>query len=70
MKDKRGDIIVGRARLSNLDVKRMAKRAGMCLSTVYKRIQLPGTMTVDELASIDRAVKFTDEEIIKLVRNT
>ena len=70
MKDTRGDLIVGRARLSGLDVKRMAGKAGMCLSTVYKRIQLPGTMTIDELASIDRVVKFKDEELIRLVRNT
>ena len=72
-KDTRGDLIVGRARINGIDVKRMASKAGLCglcLSTVYKRIQLPGTMTIDELTSIDKVVHFDDAEIIRLIRNT
>lgn len=69
MKETRGDLIVGRGRMSGFDVKRMSARAGMKLSTMYKRIRLPGTMTIDELQSIDRAVHFTDEEILQIVRN-
>lgn len=69
MKETRGDLIVGRARMSGLDVKRMSAKAGMKLSTTYKRIKLPGTLTLDELASLDRAVRFTDDEILRLVRN-
>ena len=54
--------------MSGLDVKRMSARSGMTLSTMYRRLRLPGTMTLDELASIDKAVRFTDEEILFLVR--
>ena len=69
MKDRRGDMIVGRGRMSGFDVKRMSARAGIKLSTMYKRIREPWTMTIDELASLDRAVHFTDDEILRLVRN-
>ena len=68
-KDPRGDLIVGRARTQGLNVERMSQKAGISLSTMYKRIRLPGTLTIDELQSIDKAVHFTTEEILLLVRN-
>lgn len=68
-KDTRGDLIVGRARMSGFNVERMSVRSGIKLSTMYKRIQLPGTMTLNELQNIDKAIGLTDEEIITLVRN-
>lgn len=69
-KDTRGDLIIGRARMSGFNVERMSARSGIKLSTMYKRIQLPGTMTIDELTSIDKVVHFDDAEIIRLIRNT
>ena len=69
-KDPRGDLIVGRARTQGLNVERMSQKAGISLSTMYKRIRLPGTLTVDELQNIDAAVHFTAEEILSLIRNT
>ncbi len=68
-KDPRGDLIVGRARTQGLNVERMSQKAGISLSTMYKRIRLPGTLTIDELQNIDKAVHFTTEEILLLVRN-
>ena len=68
-KDTRGDLIVGRARMSGFNVERMSTRSGIKLSTMYKRIQLPGTMTLNELQNIDKTIGLTDEEIITLVRN-
>lgn len=68
MKDKREDLLRGRARMSGFTVKRLMSRVGMTRSTMYKRLRLPGTMTLDELASIDRAIKFEDEEILRMVR--
>lgn len=68
-KDTRGDLIVGRARMSGFNVERMSTRSGIKLSTMYKRIQLPGTLTLNELQNIDKTVKFTDEEILYLARN-
>ena len=67
-KDIRKDMIVGRATMSGLDIKHMTAKSGMKLSTMYNRLKLPGTLTLDELASIDKAVRFTDEEILFLVR--
>lgn len=69
MKETRGNLIVGRARMNGLDVKRAASRAGIKLTTMYKRIRLPGTMTVDELTALDKAVKFTDDELLTIIRN-
>lgn len=69
-KDTRGDLIVGRARLSGYNVERMSARSGMKLSTMYKRIKLPGTMTIDELQNVDRVIGFTTEELVKLIRNS
>ena len=69
-KDTRGDLIVGRARMSGFNVERMSARSGIKLSTMYKRIKLPGTMTINELTSIDKVVHFDDAEIIRLIRNT
>lgn len=68
-KDPRGDLIVGRARTQGLNVERMSQKAGISLSTMYKRIRLPGTLTIAELQNIDKAVHFTTEEILLLVRN-
>ena len=62
-------MIVGRARTQGLNVERMSQKAGISLSTMYKRIRLPGTLTIDELQNIDKAVHFTTEEILLLVRN-
>lgn len=69
-KDTRGDLIVGRARMSGFNVERLSARSGMKLSTMYKRIKLPGTMTIDELQNVDRVIGFTTEELVKLIRNS
>lgn len=69
-KDPRGDLIVGRARTQGLNVERMSKKAGISLSTMYKRIQLPGTMTLNELQSVDKVIGFTIEELVMMIRNT
>lgn len=68
-KDTRGDLIVGRARMSGFNVERMSARSGMKLSTMYKRLKLPGTLTLNELQNIDKTIKFKDEEILALVRD-
>ena len=68
MKDRRADLIRGRAQLSGFDVKRLAARSGINLMTMYKRLRLPGTITLDELTSIDKAAGFTNEELVQMVR--
>lgn len=69
-KDTRGDLMMGRAKISGYDAAHLSARAGIKPSTLYKRIKLPGTMTIDELTSIDKVVHFDDAEIIRLIRNT
>ena len=68
-KDTRGDLIVGRARMSGFNVERMSARSGIKLSTMCKRIQRPGTMTLNELQSVDRVIGFTIEELVKMIRD-
>ena len=69
-KDTRGDLIVGRARMRGFNVERMSAKSGIKLSTMYKRIQLPGTMTLNELQSVDKVIGFTIEELVMMIRNT
>ena len=65
----RENIIRGRAAMSGLDIPRVAKRSGIPKSTLYDRLKLPGRLTLDELQSLDKAVGFTAEEIVNLVRD-
>lgn len=68
-KDTRGDLIVGCARMSGYNVDRLSARAGIKPSTMYKRIKLPGTMTINELQSVDKVIGFTIEELVKMIRD-
>ena len=68
-KDTRGDLMVGRARMRGSNVERLSARSGIKLSTMYKRIKLPGTMTINELQSVDRVIGFTAEELVKMIRD-
>ena len=65
----RGDLIGGGAMMSGFNVERRSARSGIKLSTMYKRIQLPGTMTLNELQSVDRVIGFTIEELVKMIRD-
>lgn len=67
-KDTRGDLIIGRAKISGYSVERMSAKSGIKRSTMYSRLKLPGTLTLNELQNIDRTIGLTDEEILKLVR--
>lgn len=68
-KDTRGDLIIGRAKISGYSVERMSAKSGIKRSTMYSRLKLPGTLTLNELQNIDRTIGLTDEEILKLVRD-
>lgn len=62
-------IIRGRTAMAGLDIPRVAKRAGIPKSTLYNRLKLPGRLTLDEIRSLDRVVKFTPEELVSLIRD-
>lgn len=67
-KDKRRDIIKGRARIAGLGVKDIARRTGLSLSTLYRKLKNPDDLTLLDLDLIDSLVEFSDEEILYFVR--
>lgn len=46
----------------------LAKRAGISRGTYYGHKNTPGSFTVSELRRLDSLVRFTDEEIVAIVR--
>lgn len=52
------EIKVGQAR-RGMTAYQVAKRAGMVLSTFYKRMREPESMTLEELARLSKAVGIT-----------
>lgn len=66
--DKRKDIIVGRARMKGLSVADLAKRSGIAVSTLYRKLNHPGDISIGELEIIDELIGFSDEEVLYFVR--
>ena len=66
--DRRKDIIVGRARMSGFTVPDLAKRCGIAQSTLYRKLNHPGDISLMELELIDELVRFSDEEVLYFVR--
>lgn len=46
----------------------MCDVARIALSTFNKRMRYSGTMTIAELRRLDKTVKFTDSELVDLIR--
>lgn len=67
-KDNRRDIIVGRARIAGYSVQELAKKVGIPVSTLYRKLKIPGGITLTELELIDEVVGFEDEELLYLVK--
>ena len=67
-KDRRKDIIKGRALMRGLTVTDLAKRCGLAPSTLYRKLQHPGDISLAELELLDELVNFTDDEILYFVR--
>lgn len=67
-KDKRRDIILGRARMNGLGVSELAKRCGIASSTLYRKLRKPGDISLGELELMDELIGFSDEEILYFVR--
>lgn len=66
--DRRKDIIVGRARISGFTVPELAKRCGIAQSTLYRKLNNPGDISLLELELIDELIRFSDEEVLYFVR--
>lgn len=66
--DRRKDIIKGRALMRGLTVTDLAKRCGLAPSTLYRKLQHPGDISLVELELLDELVNFTDDEILYFVR--
>ena len=67
-KDRRRDIIKGRALMKGLSVADLARKTGISESTLYRKLKFPGGINLAELEVIDELVGFTDEEILYFVR--
>lgn len=67
-KDRRKDIIKGRAQMKGLSVADLARKTGISESTLYRKLKFPGGINLAELEIIDELVEFTDEEILYFVR--
>lgn len=66
--DNRKDIIVGKARMKGLSVTDLARRTGIATSTLYRKLNHPGDISIGELELIDELVGFSDEEVLYFVR--
>ena len=64
----RTSTIIGRAMSKGIDTKTLAKKTGIPLSTLYRRLLNPGRFTLDELQAIDRVLRFGETEFATLVR--
>lgn len=67
-KDRRKDIIKGRAQMKGLSVADLARKTGISESTLYRKLKFPGGINLAELEVIDELVEFTDDEILYFVR--
>lgn len=67
-KDKRANIIKGRAQMKGLSVSDLARKTGLSTSTLYRKLNFPGGINLTELEIIDELVEFSDEEILYFVR--
>ena len=66
--DNRKDIIVGRARMKGISVADLAKRSGIAVSTLYRKLNHPGDITLRELELMDELIGFSDEEVLYFIR--
>ena len=64
----RTSTIIGKAMSKGIDTKALAKKTGIPLSTLYRRLLNPGRFTLDELQAIDRVLRFSEAEFTALVR--
>lgn len=67
-KDNRSNIIKGRARMKGLSVADLAKRSGIAVSTLYRKLNHPGDISLGELELMDELIGFSDEEVLYFVR--
>ncbi len=66
--DNRANIIKGRARLKGLGVSDLAKRCGLSQSTLYRKLNSPGDISLLELELMDELVGFDDADLLYFVR--
>ena len=67
-KDNRSNIIKGRTRMKGLTVADLAKRSGIAVSTLYRKLNHPGDISLGELELMDELIGFSDEEVLYFVR--
>lgn len=68
IKDNRSNIIKGKARMKGLSMANLAKRSGIAVSTLYRKLNHPGDITLGELELMDELIGFSDEEVLYFIR--
>ncbi len=66
--DRRKDIIKGRAQMRGLSTGDLARKTGISLSTLYRKLNHPGDITLEELSILDELIGFDDSEVLYFVR--
>lgn len=66
--DRTADVIKGCARARGMTAVELQKRSGIPPTRFFRRMGLPGDITLDELRAMDREVGFTPEELVMIAR--
>lgn len=67
-KDRTADVIKGCARARGMTAVELQQRSGIPSTRFFRRMTLPGDITLDELRAMDREVEFTAEELVRIAR--
>jgi len=54
--------------MKGLSVTDLAKRMGIATSTLYRKLNRPGDISIGELELMDELIGFSDEEVLYFVR--
>lgn len=69
-KERTADIIKGCARARGMTAVELQQRSGIPSTRFFRRMTLPGDITLDELRAMDREVEFTADELVRITRGT
>lgn len=54
--------------MKGLGVPELSKKTGIPVSTLYRKLKIPGGITLTELGLLDEVVEFDDSEVLYFVR--
>lgn len=66
--DRTADVIKGCAKARGMTAVELQQRSGIPSTRFFRRMNLPGDITLDELRAMDREVEFTTDELVRIAR--